>query len=92
MAEDSVKADIKNSCRVTTSGAVHCHINNGLMRIGFSRVILKAELKGFQAELAAIELSARSGVTITDNPLSFGAIGANYCNLCHFLSKRRIIQ
>lgn len=57
MAEDSVEADIKNPCRVTTSGAVHCHINNGLMGIGFSSVVLKAELEGFQAKLAAIELS-----------------------------------
>lgn len=58
MAKESVKADIKNPRRVTTSGAVHCHINNELMGIGFSRVILKGALKGFQPELAAIELRA----------------------------------
>lgn len=57
MTEDSIEADIKDTCSVTTSGAIHCHVNNGLMDIGFSRVVLKAELEGFQAELAAIELS-----------------------------------
>ena len=58
MTEDSIEADIKDTCSVTTSGAVHCHINNGLMDIGFSCVVVKVELKGFQAELTAIELSA----------------------------------
>lgn len=57
MAEDSIEADIKDSCSVTTPGPIHCHINNGLMGIEFSGVVLKAELEGFQAELAAIELS-----------------------------------
>ena len=49
MAEDSIEADIKDSCSVTTPGPIHCHINNGLMGIGFSGVVLKAELEGFQA-------------------------------------------
>lgn len=40
-----------------------------MMGIGFSGVILKTELEGFQSELTAIELSACSGVTITDNTL-----------------------
>ena len=57
MTEDSIEADIKDTCSVTTSGAIHCHVNNGLMDIGFSRVVLKAELEAYQAELAAIELS-----------------------------------
>ena len=58
MAEDGIEADIKDSSSVTTPGAIHCHINNGLMSIGFSGVVLKAELEGFQTELAAIELGA----------------------------------
>lgn len=87
MAEYCVETDIKDSRRVTTSRTVHCHINNGLMGIGFSCVVVKVELKGFQAELTAIELSARCRVTILDNPLSFRATRANHINLCHFLSK-----
>ena len=71
MAEDSIEADIKDSCSVTTPGTIHCHINNGLMNIGFSGVVLKAELEGFQTEPAAIELCARSRVTITDNSFCF---------------------
>ena len=67
MAEDGIEADTKDSCSVTTPGTIHCHINNGLMNIGFSDVVLKAELEGFQTEPAAIELCARSRVTITDN-------------------------
>lgn len=58
MAEDGIEADIKDPGSVTTPGAVHCHINNGLMGVGFSGVVMKAELEGFQAELAAIKLSA----------------------------------
>lgn len=58
MVEDGIEADIKDPGSVTTPGTIHCHINNGLMGIGFSGVVLKAELEGFQTELAAIELSA----------------------------------
>lgn len=43
MTEDSIEADIKDTCSVTTSGAIHCHVNNGLMEVGFSRFVLKAE-------------------------------------------------
>lgn len=65
------EADTKDSCSVMTPGTIQCHINNGLMNIGFSGVILKAELEGFQTEPAAIELCARSRVTITDNSFCF---------------------
>nr|QCH03128.1 hypothetical protein [Plesiomonas shigelloides] len=39
-----------------TLGTVHCHINNELMGIEFSGVVLKTEQDGFQVELAAMAL------------------------------------
>lgn len=58
MAENGVEADFQDSCRITTSGTVHRHINNGLVGFGFSAVVGIAELEGFQAELAAVKLCA----------------------------------
>ncbi len=45
-------------CRITTSGTIHRHINNGLVGFGFSAVVGIAEPEGFQAELAAVKLCA----------------------------------
>lgn len=87
MAEYCVETDIKDSRCITTSRTVHCHINNGLMDIGFSCVVVKVELKGFQAELTAIELSACSGVTITNNTLILVRRGKSQQSLSFFIQK-----
>lgn len=56
MTENGIEAYFQYSCRITASGAVHRHINNGLMGIGFSAVVAIAELEGFQAVFTAIKL------------------------------------
>ena len=56
MTENGVEAYLQYPCRIAASGAVHRHINNGLMGFGFSSVVAIAELEGLQALFAAIEL------------------------------------
>ncbi|OCJ30554.1 hypothetical protein A6U95_06515 [Serratia sp. 14-2641] len=56
MTENSVETYPQYPCRIAASGAIHRHINNGLMGIRFSTVVAILELKGFQALLTAIEL------------------------------------
>ena len=58
MTENGVEAYFQYSCRITASGAVHRHINNGLVGFGFSAVAGIAELEGFQAVLTAVKLRA----------------------------------
>jgi hypothetical protein len=57
MTENGVKTYSQYPGRIAASGAVHRHINNGLMGIGFSPVVAIVELKGLQTLLTAIELS-----------------------------------
>jgi len=56
MAENGVKAYLQHPCGIPASGAVHRHINNGLMGFRFSAVVAIAELEGLQTLITAIEL------------------------------------
>ena len=56
MVENRVEADAENPGGITASRAIHCHINDGLMRVWSGTVVAITELEGLQTVLTAIEL------------------------------------
>jgi hypothetical protein len=56
MTENGVDTYPQYSCSIAASGAVHRHINNGLMDIGFSPIVAIVELKALQTLVTAIDL------------------------------------
>lgn len=58
MPEDGVQADAQNPCRMSVSGTILRHINNGLMRNGPGAIVAKVELEGLQVMFTAVALGA----------------------------------